>query len=446
MTFEPALSSHIYSLPFIGILLSISLGPILFSEIWHKNYFRFVIFWSLISLTFLIGKFGSAEVAHEWMHMFLHEYVPFILIIAALYTITGGIHIVIKTRAKAHTNSLFLVFGSFLASFIGTTGAAMLLIRPFLEMNRHRKHKVHLVIFFIFLVANIGGSLTPLGDPPLFLGYLQGVPFWWPMQHLFLPMLKLLLLLISVFWVLDYYLLSKETPQPKARQEGEQRFNMRGRRNLPILAGVVVAVWLLGSWKDAPPLGFFDLTWAEVIRDLLLLALAVLSWKITPKNVRHYNQYSWEPFKEVAKVFIGIFTTIIPVIQMLHQGRAGPFAPLLELANPGGQPDNTLYFWLTGWLSAFLDNAPTYLVFFHMAGGDAQVLATTLAPTLMAISAGAVFMGAMTYIGNAPNFMVKAIAEKQYVKKMPSFFGYLLWSCAILLPAFVIFCRFFLYE
>ncbi|WP_051908490.1 sodium:proton antiporter [Candidatus Odyssella acanthamoebae] len=443
MTFDATFSSHIYSLPFVGILLSISLGPILFQNIWHKNYFRFAIFWSLISLTMLMGKFGFRVTLQEWIHMLFHEYIPFMLMIAALYTITGGIHIVIRVRAHAGTNGLLLLVGSFLASFIGTTGAAMLLIRPLLDMNRHRKYRIHLVIFFIFLVANVGGSLTPLGDPPLFLGYLQGIPFWWPMEHLFGPMVKVLILLIAIFLAIDHYLLTKEEKQPKVRETGQRLLHIMGMRNFPILLSVVMSVWMLGEWTDAPSSGILELTWAEIIRNILLLGFALISWKITPKMVRYYNQYCWEPFKEVARLFIGIFTTIIPVIQMLHQGITGPFGGLLQLANPGGQPDSKLYFWLTGWLSAFLDNAPTYLVFFHMAGGDAQVLSTSMAPTLMAISAGAVFMGAMTYIGNAPNFMVKAIAEKQHIK-MPSFFGYMLWSCAILLPAFIIFCWIFL--
>ncbi|MBW8308348.1 MAG: sodium:proton antiporter [Candidatus Paracaedibacteraceae bacterium] len=443
MTFDANFSSHLYSLPFVGILLSISLGPILFPTIWHKNYFRFAIFWSVISLLLLIGKFGFSSTFQEWIHMLFHDYIPFILMIAALYTITGGIHIVIRARAHASTNGLLLIVGAFLASFIGTTGAAMLLIRPLLDMNRHRKYKTHLVIFFIFLVANVGGSLTPLGDPPLYLGYLQGVPFWWPMEHLFLPMVKVLLLLIAVFLVIDHYLLTKEEKQPKVREKGQRLLHITGMRNFPILLGVIMSVWMLGEWSNAPDSGMLGLTWAEILRNSLLLGFAFTSWKITPKMVRYYNQYCWEPFKEVARLFFGIFTTIIPVIQMLHQGITGPFGGLLQLANPGGHPDIKLYFWLTGWLSAFLDNAPTYLVFFHMAGGDAQALSTSMAPTLMAISAGAVFMGAMTYIGNAPNFMIKAIAEKQHIK-MPSFFGYMVWSCSILLPAFMIFCWFFL--
>lgn len=444
MIFDPGLSSVLYVLPFVGILLSISLGPILFPTIWHRNYYRISLFWLAISVLLMVGKFGVSLTYHQWMHMFLHEYIPFILMIASLYTVTGGIHIVLNTRAKARTNTVFLLFGGVLASFIGTTGAAMLLIRPFIEMNRHRKHKIHLIIFFIFIVANVGGSLTPLGDPPLFLGYLQGVPFWWPMEHLFFPMMKMLAILLAVFWAMDHYFLTKDDPQPKARSNGEKRLHITGFRNFPILIGIVLCVWMLGAWETAPQSGIFDLTWAELGRDLSLLALAVLSWKITPGTIRYYNNYTWEPFKEVAKIFIGIFTTIIPVIQMLHQGEEGLFASLLRLANPGGVPDNTLYFWLTGWLSAFLDNAPTYLVFYHMAGGNAGVLSTTMSSTLMAISAGAVFMGAMTYIGNAPNFMVKAIAEKQHIK-MPSFFGYMAWSCLILLPCLGLFCWFFLY-
>jgi Na+/H+ antiporter NhaD/arsenite permease-like protein len=437
--------SYLYAVPFLGLLLSISLGPILLKEVWEKNYFRFSIFWSLLTLILWSGKAGWGSTAHDWAHMLFHEYLPFLLMIAALYTIAGGIHIVIKTRARARTNSLFLGIGALLASFIGTTGAAMLLIRPLITLNQHRKYKVHLVIFFIFLVANMGGILTPLGDPPLFLGYLEGVPFWWPLTNLFVPVCLLFAILIALFWLIDQYLLSKDNPQPKMREKGEQWLHISGLRNLPILLGVILGVWLLGSWKDSPPLGVFGLTWAEGARDLLLLGLAALSWKITPKTIRHYNRYSWDPLKEVAKLFIGIFTTLIPVVQMLHQGTDGPFAPLLALANPGGQPDNPLYFWMTGWLSAFLDNAPTYLLFFHMAGGNAQILSSVMPVTLRAISAGAVIMGAMTYVGNAPNFMVKSVAESHHIK-MPSFFGYMLWSCIILLPVLMIFCSLFLYT
>ena len=290
---------------------------------------------------------------------------------------------------------------------------------------------MHVVVFFIFLVANIGGGLTPLGDPPLFLGFLKGVSFGWTVQHMALPVLVLSLALLAIFYALDSHFFKKEAQAgtlPEIDHSKDKPIKLHGKRNLFLLAGIIAAVLMSGIWK---PGVVFDIMGTHVelqniVRDLALLALAFASLWITPKQVRAGNEFNWDPILEVGKLFAGIFITIGPVIAILRAGADGHLASLVHMvSDANGQPVNTMYFWMTGILSSFLDNAPTYLVFFNLAHGDAQVLMGPMADTLLAISMGAVFMGANTYIGNAPNFMVKAIAEHRHVK-MPSFFGYLL--------------------
>jgi Na+/H+ antiporter NhaD/arsenite permease-like protein len=324
---------------------------------------------------------------------------------------------------------------------VGTTGAAMLLIRPLLRANDNRRRNIHTVIFFIFLVANIGGSLTPLGDPPLFLGFLKGVDFFWTTTHLLAPMLFTSSALLVIFYFLDrHFYASESTLPPRPDPTPDHRLGIEGKRNLILLAGIVGMVLLSGIWKSHIS---FDIFGAHVelqnlVRDLSLVAIAALSFFVTSDRVHEANRFNWSPILEVAKLFAGIFFTIIPVIAILHAGKNGGLADVVDLVtSDNGQPINALYFWLTGTLSAFLDNAPTYLVFFNLAGGDARELMGTMSGTLAAISAGAVFMGAMTYIGNAPNFMVKAMAEERGIS-MPGFFRYMAWSCAILLPLFAL--------
>jgi Na+/H+ antiporter NhaD/arsenite permease-like protein len=313
----------------------------------------------------------------------------------------------------------------------------MLLIRPLLRANAWRRAKVHIVVFFIFLVANIGGSLTPLGDPPLFLGFLKGVDFFWPTRAMFLPMLVLSLILLLIFYGLDRSMMAREGAPPPPPAADEPGFRIEGTVNLLLLVGVVLAVLMSGVWD--PGLSFtlyhVEIELQNLLRDLLLLLIAGASWWLTPRVTRTANEFSWFPIVEVAKLFAGIFVTIIPAIAILRAGSAGALAPVVDAVNRNGEPVDAMYFWATGILSSFLDNAPTYLVFFNTAGGDAEVLTGPLSSTLLAISAGAVFMGANTYIGNAPNFMVRAIAEERGVR-MPSFFGYMGWSCLILLPLF----------
>jgi Na+/H+ antiporter NhaD/arsenite permease-like protein len=338
-------------------------------------------------------------------------------------------------------NTSILAIGAVLASFMGTTGASMLLIRPLIRANDNRKHMAHVVIFFIFIVSNAGGSLTPLGDPPLFLGFLKGVDFFWTVKTIFPETLFLVGSLLLIFYLMDsWFYRTREEVLPADPTPDSKRIGFDGGINFALLAGVVALVLMSGMWK---PGVVFDIAGTPVglpgiVRDVGLVAITLLSLRITPAKVHADNQFGWAPMQEVAKLFAGIFLTIIPVIAMLKAGVNGPFgAVVAAVTNPDGTPNVTMYFWVTGALSSFLDNAPTYLVFFNTAGGDPQVLMTTLAPTLAAISAGAVFMGANSYIGNAPNLMVKAIAEDRGVK-MPSFFGYMAWSMSILVPLFVV--------
>ncbi len=434
--------SALWGIPFVGMLLSLALMPLLATSFWHHHYGKVALFWALAFLVPFAAQYGLTTTAHEVVHTGLLEYLPFIILLYALFTVSGGILVTGNLRGSPVVNTALLALGTVLASFIGTTGASMVLIRPLLRANDNRRYNVHTVVFFIFLVSNIGGSLTPLGDPPLFLGFLKGVNFFWTTTHLLPDMLVVSGLLLVTFFLLDSFFHAKEKklgalPDPTPETES---IGLRGLQNLPILAGIIGAILLSALWK--PGIAFeilgtqLELQW--VVRDVLLVLLALLSLAITPKLIRERNGFDWEPIIEVAKLFAAIFLTIIPVIAILRAGTNGAFAPLAELVTaPDGSPVNVWYFWLTGALSSFLDNAPTYLVFFNLAGGDPHALMGPLAVTLQAISAGAVFMGAMTYIGNAPNFMVLSIARSRGVR-MPSFFGYMGWSCVFLLPCFVL--------
>jgi Na+/H+ antiporter NhaD/arsenite permease-like protein len=329
--------------------------------------------------------------------------------------------------------------GAVLASLMGTTGASMLLIRPLIRANDNRKHVAHVIVFFIFIVSNIGGSLTPLGDPPLFLGFLKGVDFFWTAKHIFPETLFLVVVLLGLFYVIDRHYYVKEGVLRRDPTPDTPSFAIEGKANLALLGVIVGLVLMSGTWKPGVEFDVFGtpVGLPQLVRDGLLVGVALLSWFITPKGVHERNQFDWEPMREVGKLFAGIFLTIAPVLAMLKAGSEGAFAPVVGLVTGAdGQPIPAMYFWATGILSSFLDNAPTYLVFFNLAGGDPQVLMNALAPVLVAISAGSVFMGANSYIGNAPNLMVKAIAESRGVK-MPSFFGYMVWSGAILIPLFV---------
>ena len=522
--------SVLWVLPFAGMLLSIALGPILAPHFWHANYGKVAAGWIVIfSIPFLATFKGDAF--YEIVHIVLLDYVPFIILLGALFTAAGGICLKGSLRGSPAVNTAILFIGTVLASWMGTTGAAMLLIRPILRANAWRKHQVHVVVFFIFLVANIGGSLTPLGDPPLFLGFLKGVDFFWTMK--LLPvMTPVALFLLVVFFIFDTIMFKKEGAAP---DDGEKvPLKLEGKINFAligcIIGAILLSTWLgknkftdttvgaamqpaieqaeytmneaktgLKNYVATHPDASFDESNAEyheirvkhldavsavnqlraqkthdetkglhvfgvtvpfsnLVRDGLLILIALMSLKLTPMyktvkddhghemaadgeektNVRAANGFTWEPILEVAKLFIAIFICMIPALKILQAGvNGGLSSVVLAVQNSANDPVNMMYFWFTGILSSFLDNAPTYVVFFNTAGGDPTSLMGSLSQTLLAISCGAVFMGANTYIGNAPNFMVKAIAEENGVK-MPSFFGYMAWSVAILIPTFII--------
>lgn len=429
-----------WGVPFAGMLLSIAFVPLLAPQFWHHHFGKIAFGWSLAFLLPCIIFLSPATAAAGMMHALSDEYVPFIVLLTALFVVAGGICVRGNLHGTPLLNTGLLLMGTLLASVMGTTGASMLMIRPLIRANDSRKHVVHIVVFFIFLVSNVGGSLTPLGDPPLFLGFLKGIDFFWTIQNIFPETLFVCSALLAIFYFLDryYYKLGNEKLPPDPTPNSAVW--LEGKVNFMLLVAVIGAVLMSGFWKSGIRLSLFGahIDLQNAVRDVLLLGITLLSLWLTPKSARTGNDFSWGPMQEVAKLFAGIFITIIPVIAMLKAGEAGVFSAVVRtVTDAHGQPINAMYFWATGLLSAFLDNAPTYLVFFNIAGGDVQQLMTTMGPTLAAISCGAVFMGAGSYIGNAPNMMVKAIAEDRGIK-MPSFFGYMAWSVGILVPLFAL--------
>ena len=430
--------SIFWVIPFAGILLSIAFFPLIAPQIWHHNFGKISFFWGAVFIVPFLAINGFSITLYELVHVSLLEYIPFIILLLALFTISGGVRLTGSLVGKPMTNLALILVGTFFASWMGTTGAAMLLIRPIIRANAKRQHKVHTIVFFIFLVANIGGSLTPLGDPPLFLGFLKGVSFFWTTTAMLKPMLFMIASLAIIYFIIDSYLFNQEKP---LADDGEiHKLGLEGSFNLILLCGVIGSVLLSGFWQ---PHIYFTVYHVEVelqnlVRDLLLLMLILTSWKWTPQPIREANEYTWFPIIEVAKLFAGIFITIIPAIAILKAGTNGALAGIISSVSSENGPNNMMYFWYTGVLSSFLDNAPTYLVFFNTAGGDPITLMGQMRDTLLAISMGAVFMGANTYIGNAPNFMVKSISESSGIE-MPSFFGYLVkWATPFLVPLFII--------
>jgi Na+/H+ antiporter NhaD/arsenite permease-like protein len=430
------------TLPFAGMLLSIALVPLLAPRFWHHHYPKVSAVWAAVFLLPFLAAYRGPALG-EVLHVALVDYVPFLILLGALFTIGGGIHVRGTLRGSPPVNAAIIAVGTVIASLVGTTGAAMLMIRPLLRANRERRHRAHTVVFFIFLVANIGGSLTPLGDPPLFLGFLHGVPFFWTLR-LWPETLLVAALLLAAYLALDAFHWRREDATVRARSEApHEPLRIEGWHNFLLLAGVLAAVIasglvhgyafrLLGVDRELPTIG----------RDLVLVLLAWISWRTTPGSVRQDNDYSWAPIREVAILFAGIFATIIPALAILRAGEAGA----LGLVGRSVQSPAD-FFWASGTLSSFLDNAPTYLTFLSTEVGrfypglpERAAIARLIADHpiyLKAISLGAVFMGANTYIGNAPNFMVKSIAEEAGVA-MPSFFGYIArYTVPFLLPAFV---------
>ena len=408
-----AAPAHWMVLPFVLLLLLIAVAPLGIPHFWEKFYAHIAVALGLLTAGYYVVELQRVE---PLLHA-AREYFSFISMVAALYVVSGGILIRTKGEATPSVNSLYLFLGAVLANLFGTTGASMLLIRPWIRMNRYRITSLH-VVFFIFLVSNVGGGLTPIGDPPLFLGFLKGVPFWWMLEHCWKPWLLTVGMILGVFYVLDSVNFRRASANVREEMTSHETWHLDGLWNLLLALGVVSAALL--------PFGF---------RELAMLSAALVSWWTTPKRVHEANHFEFTPIKEVAWLFIGIFLTMLPALELL-----GVSADSLGLHSP------LQFFWCTGALSGVLDNAPTYLAFlaagFGVAGlnldkdmGQFLLQQTQL---LRAVSMGAVFFGAMTYIGNGPNFMVKKIAEQQQVHT-PSFIGYVLrFSLPVLLPIFAL--------
>jgi Na+/H+ antiporter NhaD/arsenite permease-like protein len=451
----------IYSVfPFVGILLSIALLPLLAPRFWHHHFGKVSAFWALLFAVPFLFTYGHPAL-HEILHIYLIDYIPFIILLWSLFTVAGGILLEGSLKGKPITNAVMLLIGTIIASWAGTTGASMLMIRPVLRANAGRKSKIHVIIFFIFLISNIGGALTPLGDPPLFLGFLHGVPFFWTFS-LIPETAFVALLVLAIFFLIDTVLYNRDAKAGHIQEDQGERIplRVRGLYNLIFLAGIVGGVLMSGIVHLGEITVFGVLMEKQnILRDLILIVMGLLSLKLTRKEIRKNNEFSWGPILEVAYLFAGIFMCILPALAML---RAGANGHLDFIINAVKEPWH--YFWITGVLSSFLDNAPTYLTFFNTALGSLQLTEAqiaealryshdaliqhgfaedlvqkmeTFSPYLKAISTGAVFMGANTYIGNAPNFMVRSIAEEQGIR-MPSFFGYMAWSVGILIPIFIL--------
>ena len=429
-------------IPFACMLLSIALWPLLLPDFWHHHFGKISAFWAAsMAIPFLIAFKGEA--LYEILHIILADYVPFIILLWSLYTVSGGILLRGTLRGTPVVNVVILIIGTLLASWMGTTGAAMLLIRPFLRANNYRKNRTFMVVFFIFLVANVGGSLTPLGDPPLFLGFLHGVSFFWTFN--ILPhMLTVVIILLVIYFFLDTYHYRKEGVKAPAENGVKQPLKLEGVHNFIFLAGIVGSVLMSGmvEWGELNTFGVHRAV-QDWVRDGLLIIMGILSLVTTSVSLREDNDFTWFPIVEVAYLFIGIFITMIPCLLILKAGSEGALAVLVN-----GVTRPAHYFWVTGGLSSFLDNAPTYLTFFNTAlgsfysgmpeAGAVPLLMTEKAVYLKAVSAGAVFFGACSYIGNAPNFMVRSISEEAGTP-MPSFFGYILkFSLIYLIPTFVV--------
>ncbi len=398
---------------FVLLLLSIAILPLTHSRFWDRNRNKAIVS-GLLSLPVVI-LFCQYNNLNPLIHE-IKEYFSFIVLLASLFIISGGIFLSGDIEATPRNNTIFLAIGGIVANIFGTTGAAMLLIRPFLRTNSERKLIAHIPIFFIFIVCNIGGCLTPLGDPPLFMGYLRGVPFFWTLR-LFPYWIFMMSLILIVFYFIDLRFWKKESLEAiRLDRKSVEPLSLHGKINILFIIGVLLSVI------------FFD----TPLREGVMIGLSVLSLVSTPKKIRERNEFNYTPIIEVAVLFAGIFITMVPALLIL-EARGAEFGVRLPWQ----------YFWTTGGLSSFLDNTPTYVTFLSLAQGFSQ--ATGLpkeiigVPTkyLEAISVGAVFMGANSYIGNGPNFMVKVICEHQKIR-IPSFFGYMLWSCGILVPLFII--------
>ena len=432
--------------PFAGLLLCIALFPLL-KPVWWENHQPYaVIFWSLLFIIPYALSFSAGTALETVLECMINDYLTFIILLFGLFCVSGNITMTGDLAGSPRINVGLLVLGTLLSSWIGTTGASMLMVRPVIKMNSWRRRKRHIIVFFIFLVSNIGGVLTPIGDPPLLMGFMRGVPFFWSLRMLPVLLFNMVLLLFVFYWIdrRAYHLDIAAGLKPDISKPGTEG-KIKGLHNLIFLAMIVAAVILSGTLPGLPAFqdaagnvkglhifGEVTLGYPSIIEIVIILLAAFLSFKTTGAETRRENHFTWGAIKEVAVLFVGIFITMQPALMILKANGAN-----LGITEPFQM------FWSTGFLSSFLDNTPTYLVFLTTAGslGFTEGMVTTLGTVpvkmLMAISAGAVFMGANTYIGNAPNFMVKSIADENGIH-MPSFFGYLKWSLGILIPVFIL--------
>ena len=428
-----------FCIPFVGMLLSIAIFPLIAGEWWERNRKYMVIIWSLLFLIPFAARYSFGLMSETLLDIVINDYVPFIILLFGLFCVAGNISIKGNFTGSPKANFMLLLVGTLLSGWIGTTGSSMVMIRPLIRANSWRKRKSHTVIFFIFLVSNIGGCLTPVGDPPLLMGFMREVPFFWSLR-LFPIMILNMAILLVVYFIFDMKAYRKDIAEglaPEILTGSSNKIKIEGIHNIIFLIMIVGAVILSGVLSHIPffagsvhIFGEVSLAWSTIIELVIILIAAYLSMKTTKKEVRVSNHFSWGAIQEVAVLFIGIFITMEPALLFLEA-----HGTQLGLTQPWQM------FWATGALSSFLDNTPTYLVFLTTAGtlGATSGIVTavgTIAPImLMAISCGAVFMGANTYIGNAPNFMVRSIAERDGIK-MPSFFGYMAWSVTFLIPVF----------
>lgn len=435
-----------FCIPFAGLLLCIAVMPLVKPQWWEKNQALAVIVWSLLFIIPFAIKYGAGDATETILECIVNDYLTFIVLLFGLFCVSGNITLEGNLAGSPKVNTIFLIIGTLLSSCIGTTGASMLMVRPIIKMNSWRKHKCQIMIFFIFMISNMGGCLTPIGDPPLLMGFMRGVPFFWSL-HLFPVLLFNVAVLAVIFYLLDRRNYRKDIAeglQPDISKPGVE-IKIKGLHNIIFLIMIVGAVILSGTlpgmsaFQDAAGnvrgihlFGEVTLGFPSLIEMVIILVAAFLSFKTTNAEIRTLNHFTWGAIQEVAVLFVGIFITMQPALMLLKV-----LGPELGISKPYQM------FWSTGMLSSFLDNTPTYLVFLTTAGtlgytsGIVTTVGTISIKVLTAISCGAVFMGANTYIGNAPNFMVKSISDENGIR-MPSFFGYMAWSLAILVPVFIL--------
>ena len=440
--------SPFWAIPFLGILISIAVMPLTCGRFWVRHYGKVALFWSLVTIIGIAFVQGFSVSLHGALDTMMNTFLPFICLLLALFTVTGGIKFHGTFSGAPSVNIAIMLLGAVLSNIIGTTGAAVLLIRPLLQANAWRLRKVHTILFFIFIVGNIGGSLTPVGNPPLLMGFIKKVDFFWPTIKLLPPTVFAVAVVLAVYYALDTYIYRNE-PKNELIKTRHVPFSIEGAQNLAFVP-LIVGVAFISSYDLGIVFTLFhiDVSLSLIGEVTALLGIALLSMKLTNRETRKRNGFTWHPIQEVAKLFAGIFITMEPLIAMLKAGADGPVGFIIRsLSDSAGKPVNALYFWFSGLLSGFLDSAPAYLVFFNTASCEAQnpaqFMMTAAEPTLLAITAGASFMGALSYIGNAPNMMVKAIAEETGVQ-MPSFFGYCIWAFAVLIPVFLLVTKLFI--